>query len=572
MKKIVLGAILLTGGVSVMAMDHIQERPVLQEASHHEEESRVKIRLTDSQDPKIPHEVEIPVHLAKLIGALNELVEDPRLHPVWPLPNVTFVQWQFIEPQLERVYGITHDASQAAQLREAIMIDFRKLDVKSLVGVICASDYLEIPLLLESACKVLEQSTLDKILWEELEVLPRHIGNQIIMHKVVRLLGPVPAKELPLCLCHEGPVNSVCVTQDGKIFSGSYDAKVSIGDIEGNQLAVCRGHERAVTSVCITKDGKIVSGSWDNTVRVWDMQSNQLAVCGGDYEQDEAMSVCVTKDGKIVSACSGDNMVRVWDMEGNELAVCRGHEGSVTSVCVTQDGKIFSGSYDNTVRVWDMQGNQLAVCRGHEGIIESVCVTEYGKIVSCSEDKTVRVWDMEGNELAVCRGHEGDVNSVCVTRDSKIVSGSYDGTVRVWDMQSNQLAVCRGHENWVDSVCITNDGKIVSGSRDKTVRVWDMEGNQLAVCRGHEGGVYAVCLAHDGKIVSGSGDTTVLLWDIGLLDRIVYMDEDQARALWAYVRILPHNVDQQTCWYQIEKILGEDAPVEQANVNNNDNE
>ncbi len=33
-------------------------------------------------------------------------------------------------------------------------------------------------------------------------------------------------------------------------------------------------------------------------------------------------------------------------------------------------------------------------------------------------------------------------------------------------------------------------------------------------------------------------DETVRVWDIGLLDRIVRMDEDQARALWE----LLHNI------------------------------
>ena len=41
--------------------------------------------------------------------------------------------------------------------------------------------------------------------------------------------------------------------------------------MQGNQLAVCRGHEDWVNSVCVTNDGKIVSGSNDKTVRVWDI-------------------------------------------------------------------------------------------------------------------------------------------------------------------------------------------------------------------------------------------------------------------------------------------------------------
>ena len=82
---------------------------------------------------------------------------------------------------------------------------------------------------------------------------------------------------------------------------------------------------------------------------------------------------------------------------------------------------------------------------------------------------------------------------------------------------------------------------------DKTVRVWDMQGNELAICRGHEGLVYSVCVTKDGKIVSGSSDKTIRVWDIGLLDRIVRMDEDQARALWELLHsISTEGKDRQT--------------------------
>jgi WD40 repeat protein len=130
----------------------------------------------------------------------------------------------------------------------------------------------------------------------------------------------------------------------------SGDETLLIYDILGDQLTVCRGHECIVTSLCVTEDNKIVSGSYDKTVRVWDMQGNQLAVCRG--HEESVFSVCATGDNKIVSV-SGDKTVRVWDMQGNELAVCRGHGDEVLSVYMTGDNKIVSGSWDNTVRVWD---------------------------------------------------------------------------------------------------------------------------------------------------------------------------------------------------------------------------
>ncbi len=419
-------------------------------------------------------------------------------------------------------------------------------------------------------------------------------------------------KELAICKGHEYVVYSVCVTADGNIVSGSADKTVRVWDIGllGRIVRMDEDQARALWELLhnaskrseIDKQGpwkaieKIlgedapevkkgdlgrfsfeqinsVPGDMGNRIILdkilrlgGPMFAKEVAV--GRGHEDVVWSARVTKDDKIVAG-SSDGTVHVWDMQGKELAAYRGHEDWV---CVTKDGKIVL-KWDKVLRVRDTDGNQFAECRGHEGSVYSYCVTDDGNIVSGSKDKTVRVWDMQGKLIAVCRGHEALVSSVCVTNDGKIVSGSYDKTVRVWDMQGKELVVCRGHEHWIESVCIANDGKIVSGSYDKTVRVWDMQGKALAICRGHAGRyVYSVCIANDGKIVSGSYDGTVRVWDIGLLGRIARMDEDQARALWTYVRNFPHDLDQQTFWREIEKILGEDAQVAQAKINNNNNE
>ena len=63
------------------------------------------------------------------------------------------------------------------------------------------------------------------------------------------------------------------------------------------------------------------------------------------------------------------------------------------------------------------------------------------------------------------------------------------------------------------------------------------------------------------------------VWDIGLLGRIVRMDEDQARALWELLHSISQKAEigKQELWKEIEKILGEDAQVAHA-IGNNNNE
>ncbi len=52
------------------------------------------------------------------------------------------------------------------------------------------------------------------------------------------------------------------------------------------------------------------------------------------------------------------------------------------------------------------------------------------------------------------------------------------------------------------------------------------------------------------------------------------MDEDQARGLWGFLQSISKQaeIDKRKLWFEIEKILGEEAPVQPANINNNNNE
>ncbi|MGE0009552.1 MAG: hypothetical protein AB7F19_03340 [Candidatus Babeliales bacterium] len=450
--------------------------------------------------------------LLKLSETIKNLLEDASydtVHNAIPLPTITASVWQKIQGLLPLVENfkeqpVDHQKEKDA-IKQEIKAQIQAFDGADLMDFIAATNYLDIPLLLELAIDVAKQTDIKNITSEQIAGLPREIRYPITLGQMTRLLGPVP----------------------------------------GNQLSVCNGHTDYVSSVCVTPENKIVSGSYDGTVRVWDMAGNQLSVCHG--HTCGVNSVCVTPDNKIVSGAV-DDTVRVWDMAGNQLSVCHGHTNWVNSVCVTPDNKIVSGAVDDTVRVWDMAGNQLSVCNGHTNQVTSVCVTPDNKIVSGSIDRTVRVWDMAGNQLSVCNGHTNSVYSVCVTSDNKIVSGANHGGVRVWDMAGNQLSVCNGHTDYVSSVCVTPDNKIVLGSIG-TVRIWDMAGNQLSVCNLYTPySVTSVCATSDNKIVSGSVDRTVRVWDVNWLSQI---SAQQAREIWNYLQ-----GENQKDWNGIKKILG----------------
>ncbi len=102
---------------------------------------------------------------------------------------MTLVQWRLIEPQLEHVYGITHDEINAGQLREEIIAEYEKIDAKCLIELIHALDYADIPLLLEVACEVVEYHDLERFTFEQIVTMPGAIGYRIILDKILTSCG-----------------------------------------------------------------------------------------------------------------------------------------------------------------------------------------------------------------------------------------------------------------------------------------------------------------------------------------------------------------------------------------------
>ena len=64
------------------------------------------------------------------------------------------------------------------------------------------------------------------------------------------------------------------------------------------------------------------------------------------------------------------------------------------------------------------------------------------------------------------------------------------------------------------------------------------------------------------------------VWDIGLLGRIVRMDEDQARALWELLRkhFQMAEIDKQSCGKRLRRFLEKMLKWHSAKINNNNNE
>ncbi|KAJ1558446.1 hypothetical protein HK096_000631 [Nowakowskiella sp. JEL0078] len=223
----------------------------------------------------------------------------------------------------------------------------------------------------------------------------------------------------------------------GILYSGSEDGSLRFWIIAtGSPMKNILAHDGYVTSVCVTAEGKLYTGGADRIINSWDpITARRLWVLSGHSRWILALA---SADGRLYSGGS-DNTIRVWDIEtGRCLMTLNAHEDWVYSIAVApQSNTFYSSCRDGTVKVWDINGECLATVNGHgKHGVRSVAVAPSvpNKFFTAGDDKTIIEWDSRTRtQLRTVTGHTGAVSSLIFTANGLLFSGSGDCTVRIWD-------------------------------------------------------------------------------------------------------------------------------------------
>ncbi len=294
---------------------------------------------------------------------------------------------------------------------------------------------------------------------------------------------------------HQGQVNSVAVSADGKVvMTGSYNEVIARAwdAATGQKKQDFRINNGAAMGVAVSADGKLgLTGSNDNTLRLWNLQTGQ-EVRRFNGHGGAIRAVQFVPGGKYVISGCDDGQVRVFDLNnGNLVRRMAGHTAYMTSVAVSKDGKrAATSSSDNTARIWNLETGQEVRRLQFTLLVQHVALSADGKrAVTTSYDNTVKVWDVDNNKVLHTLAHPGMVWQVAISPDSRrvytasgggvVVNGGVqpsntNNLVRVFDLQTGkELRTLSGHTQWVMTLTLSADGRVlVTGAQDGTVRLW----------------------------------------------------------------------------------------------------
>ncbi|KAI3981749.1 hypothetical protein MKX01_027734 [Papaver californicum] len=216
-----------------------------------------------------------------------------------------------------------------------------------------------------------------------------------------------------LWIQHSDAVSGVSVN-NGLIYSVSWDKCLKIW--RSNDL-VClesvKAHDDAVNSVAVSADGTVYTGSADKRIRVWgkglnDNKKHSL-IATLEKHKSAVNALALSADGSVLFSGACDRSILVWEREDSAeymsvTGALRGHRGAILCLINVCD-LLLSGSADRTIRMWQRRGDGqeyccLAVLEGHEKPVKSLVAVSGGisegfvTICSGSLDGEVKVWQI----------------------------------------------------------------------------------------------------------------------------------------------------------------------------------
>ena len=205
--------------------------------------------------------------------------------------------------------------------------------------------------------------------------------------------------EFELINSDEEGIQSIKQINEKLLISSSYN-KLKIWDLNVKEVVkIFSGHEKDVMSICLLNDNKIISGSYDKTIKIWDINNVECekTLQGHKSYVWKIIKIKMKKfiNCNLIASCSTDKTIKVWDVDSEEILInLEGHIFTVINIVQIENEKIISCSYDNSIKIWNLNTENCEMSLiGHSSAVWSVCQLNDGKLVSVGWDKKVQIWE-----------------------------------------------------------------------------------------------------------------------------------------------------------------------------------
>ncbi|KAG0726706.1 Autophagy-related protein 16-1 [Chionoecetes opilio] len=281
------------------------------------------------------------------------------------------------------------------------------------------------------------------------------------------LMALLPAKAYHKFDAHDGEVNSVCFSPQGRILAtGGVDRKLKLWDISHSTVeakGILTGSNAGVTAIDFDAEESLILGaSNDFASRVWTVVDHRLRHTLTGHSGKVMAARFLSESAKVVTG-SHDRTLKIWDLR-SRACIRTIFAGSSCNDLVPSDSAattIISGHFDKKIRFWDTRTEQSANEVSLQGKITSLCLSSECFVTSFHRGDGFHVG--------------ADYTRATFSPDATYVAvGSGDGAVYIWNVNTGKLEkTLREHSSCVVACAWHPNGKsLVSCDRAKKVIAW----------------------------------------------------------------------------------------------------
>jgi WD40 repeat protein len=294
--------------------------------------------------------------------------------------------------------------------------------------------------------------------------------------------------------------------QDGSypsVATGSVDQSIRIWDNAGKQSQNFLAHDGPVNSILFTPDGKIISCSDDKSVKIWN-SDGQLEITLDPPHDKAVLCLALSPNGKILASGGADKVIKLWNpLTGKLLHTIAAHNGAVKAVAWSPDSQLLaSGGADRLIQVWRPDGKSAGTIIGHDEPVTALVWSKDGRVlISGGADGSIIAWNIgDFGVIARSRAHTKSVTALALNPDGKtIASAGTDLKLRIINFTGTAFmeAMAVPTDKALNCLAWSRDGRyLIAGGADKTLRYFNTKDYTAALTtKAHDASVTALAVS-----------------------------------------------------------------------------
>ena len=283
-----------------------------------------------------------------------------------------------------------------------------------------------------------------------------------------------------------------------------------------NPIHKLTNHTDYIICLCVLDDGRLVSGSYDKSIIIYNKITYQPDIIIKEHNSD--ICCIIQLSSGILASCSCDNTIKLFNINGMK------YEIFVYKIIELKNKNLVSCSYDSSIIFYIKDNNEYKQDYkiSTDGSCYSIIQTNDNEICySVGNGNRICFYDLLERKIKASISDISKNNSVqewfiMIKKDLLLIPGYNIISI----INTEQYKLVRKIEvpdsNYICGVCMLNENMLLTGDRAKIIRQWKIEEDNLILVSKkenvHDNYIHVLLNIGNGFIASGSDDNTIKIW------------------------------------------------------------